>query len=158
MSYSFNCTPCGKAHAGECPPKPEPQNAFNKITIGGITYVADKYCPEGVEIPATIDDEDVLVVSHKAIHAMTKCTHHLEFWGLKRRGTSLALEGTQMTDTITLTLHQVQRLVEGYYDMEDCRTIDDVRRRVSQVTANCDCSECKESPSASVSYLSVTAH
>lgn len=47
---------------------------------------------------------------------------------------------------ITLTLHQLQRLVAGYIDLDDCRTLDGVAMRMldqAVLHAEMGCEECK---------------
>jgi hypothetical protein len=46
---------------------------------------------------------------------------------------------------ITMTLHQLKRMVMAYYDLEDCKSLDDVATRILMLAELCsenDCEEC----------------
>jgi hypothetical protein len=59
------------------------------------------------------------------------------------------MEATLPDATITLTLHQLQRLVEGYYSLDTCSDIADVQDRVDHLAELCaenGCKECRPRP------------
>lgn len=52
---------------------------------------------------------------------------------------------------ITMTLHQLQRLVAGYVDVDDCRDLNAVAMRIFQQAELCagnGCEECSETSKA----------
>jgi len=53
---------------------------------------------------------------------------------------------------IAMTLHQLQRLVSGYYDIDHCDTLDKVAGLIVQSAELCPCEECAETVRALASY------
>ena len=57
-------------------------------------------------------------------------------------------------DRIPLTLHQVQRLVTAFYDLDDCKDLNDVANRVFVLSAQHEgCEECDRWTSVRSRYL-----
>jgi hypothetical protein len=45
---------------------------------------------------------------------------------------------------MTLSIHQLRRLVAGYIDLDDCGTVNGIAARVFTQAALCGCDECTE--------------
>ena len=57
-------------------------------------------------------------------------------------GTRIQIEAPE--PRLALTLHELQRLVESYYELDDCHTLADVRERVALLAEQCADGGCKE--------------